>query len=64
MSEIKGQILGIILTIGVFAAVFGSLVAAFKTTSGKVQEKMEDGLTYRYDETADTGAPDYVTHGA
>ena len=61
MSEIKGQILGIILTIGVFAAVFGALVGAFKTTSGKVQTKMEEGLTYRYDESNDTGS--VVTHG-
>lgn len=62
MSEIKGQILGIILTIGVFAAVFATLVGAFKATSGKVQERMENGLTYQYDETKDDDAPEYVTH--
>lgn len=51
MSEIKGQILGIILTIGVFSVVFAALCGAFKTTSAGIQNKMQNALTATYDET-------------
>ena len=50
MSEIKGQILGIILTIGVFSIVFGALCAAFVNTSKNVESKMQTALTTEYDE--------------
>lgn len=39
MSEIKGQLLGIILTLMVFAAVSVTIAAVYKTTAGKVTEK-------------------------
>ena len=39
MSEIKGQLLGIILTLMVFAAVSVTIAAVYKTTAGKVTQK-------------------------
>ena len=39
MSEIKGQLLGIILTLMVFAAVSVTIAAVYKSTAGKVTQK-------------------------
>ena len=47
MSEIKGQLLGIILTLMVFAAVSVTIAAVYKTTAGKVTSKasnIENGV--------------------
>ena len=40
MSEIKGQLLGIVLVIAVFGAVAGVLYTAFTTSANSVQTKM------------------------
>lgn len=50
MSEIKGQILGIILTIGVFSIVFAALTGAFNRTAGLVEEKMTTALNTSVEE--------------
>jgi len=49
MSEIKGQLLGIILAIALFGIVFGVLTAAFRSTGATVASRM--------DEVALTSAP-------
>lgn len=53
MSEIKGQILGIILTIGVFTAVFATLTGVFKKTSESLQSKMNTAIETVYVEDAE-----------
>ena len=40
MSEIKGQLLGIVLVIAVFGAIAGVLYAAFTTSAESVKTKM------------------------
>ena len=42
MSEIKGQLLGIILTLMVFAAVSVTVAAVYKQSANKVTEKSEN----------------------
>jgi|GEM_PF-493989 hypothetical protein len=42
MSEIKGQLLGIVLVVAVFGAISGVLVASFKAASENIAEKIED----------------------
>ena len=39
MSEIKGQLLGIVLTIAVFGVVFAAMTAAFQKVSKSVEDK-------------------------
>ena len=39
MSEIKGQLLAIILSLMVFGAVSGTVAAVYKTTAGQVTQK-------------------------
>ena len=54
MSEIKGQLLGIILTLMVFAAVSVTIAAVYKSTAGKVTEKadnIENGAQTQLDST-------------
>ena len=41
MSEIKGQLLGIVLTVALFGIVSAALVVAFQNTSKKVAEEVE-----------------------
>ena len=56
MSEIKGQLLGIIIVLMVFAAVGGAMVALFtnfsgsleKTVSAVVSEEQSEAKTYSY----------------
>lgn len=62
MSEIKGQILGIILTIGVFAAVFGVLCSSFGKTAKGIQTRMDNALTYSYEEDEENEGEYKVTH--
>lgn len=50
MSEIKGQILGIILTIAVFGAVFGVLAASFKNSADVVGSRMDEVVYQEYTE--------------
>lgn len=40
MSEIKGQLLGIVLAIALFGVVFGVLVNAFGRTSSAISSRM------------------------
>ncbi len=42
MSEIKGQILGIIIVLMIFGVVSGAMVALFTNLSNSVTEKVED----------------------
>lgn len=42
MSEIKGQLLGIVLVVAVFGVVGGVLVTSFETAASNVAEKIED----------------------
>lgn len=40
MSEIKGQLLGIVLVLAIFGAISGALYAAFKTSADNVSTKV------------------------
>ena len=40
MSEIKGQLLGIVLVVTIFGAVAGVLLTAFKTAAANTAEKI------------------------
>lgn len=59
MSEIKGQLLGIIIVLMVFAAVGGTMVALFTNFSGSLQntvnqvvsEEQSEGKTITYSST-------------
>ena len=42
MSEIKGQLLGVILVLLVFAAVSGAMIAIVKNMTAGVSEKVDD----------------------
>ena len=42
MSEIKGQLLGIILVLAIFGVVLGALTTAFTHASATIQERVED----------------------
>lgn len=45
MSEIKGQLLGIILTISIFGVVLGAMITAFTTASKSIGDKMTAAAT-------------------
>ena len=47
MSEIKGQLLGIVMVIAVFGAVAGVLYGAFQASAKKISDKVatEDQIT-------------------
>ena len=42
MSEIKGQILGVVLVLAIFGAIGASLLSAFKTSASNVTSKITD----------------------
>ena len=42
MSEIKGQLLGIILVLAVFGTVLGVLTTAFQHSAETIQDRIED----------------------
>lgn len=44
MSEIKGQLLGLLLVIGVFGAISGIMIAGFKSAANKVSSNMEGSI--------------------
>ena len=46
MSEIKGQLLGIILTLSIFLAVGGVLAGVFSTMSESMQNKVSEVVEY------------------
>lgn len=45
MSEIKGQLLGIILVIAVFGVVLAAMSAAFLSSSQAIQSRVEDAAS-------------------
>ena len=45
MSEIKGQLLGIILVVMVFAAVGGVMIAAFRSLGATVNSEVSSAIT-------------------
>lgn len=63
MSEIKGQLLGIILVIAVFGVVATALTAAFKTTTENVGKKMEESPSTSITESSDDKEEDSGTTG-
>lgn len=42
MSEIKGQLLGLVLAISIFSIVFGVMTVMFFNTSRSIQDRAED----------------------
>ena len=42
MSEIKGQLLGLVLAIAIFSIVFGVMTTMFFNTSRSIQDRAED----------------------
>ena len=44
MSEIKGQLLGIILTISIFGVVLATMTAAFKLVSEQTADKATEAI--------------------
>lgn len=55
MSEIKGQLLGIILTISIFGVVLAAMVASFGKMSDRVGERVEEIATTEVTYTPDSG---------
>ena len=55
MSEIKGQLLGIVLVIAIFGVVIGIITAAFQASAQAVQTRMED-VAYTNTEKPDPNA--------
>ncbi len=45
MSEIKGQILGVVLVLAIFGAIGTVLVSSFKTSADTIKEKMNSADT-------------------
>ena len=54
MSEIKGQLLGIVLVVAIFGAVAGVLLGAFKTAAANTAEKITTEPTIQEEETLET----------
>ena len=48
MSEIKGQLLGIILTLSIFLAVGGVLTGVFSTMTNSVESKVSEVANTSY----------------
>lgn len=48
MSEIKGQLLGLVLAIAIFSIVFGAMTAMFLNTSNSIAEKAENIASTQY----------------
>lgn len=48
MSEIKGQLLGIILAIAVFGVVVGAMTAAFANVSDTIASRVESVASENY----------------
>ena len=42
MSEIKGQLLGILIVLAIFGVVLGAMTAAFTHAADTIQERVED----------------------
>ena len=48
MSEIKGQLLGIVLTVVVFGIVFGIITLTMETSANSVADRMEQASEMKY----------------
>ena len=48
MSEIKGQLLGLVLVLGIFAIVGGILYTVFEKTAKKIGEKVDSAVAVAY----------------
>ncbi len=55
MSEIKGQLLGIILVLAIFGVVIGVMTTAFQHSAQTIQERVED-VAYTNTERPDPNA--------
>ena len=53
MSEIKGQLLGIVLVVTIFGAVAGVLLGAFKTAAANTANKITTEPTIQEEETSE-----------
>lgn len=42
MSEIKGQLLGIIITLSVFGVAIAAMITAFENSSQTIEKRVED----------------------
>ena len=52
MSEIKGQLLGIIIVLMVFGAVSAAMVVVFRNLTAKVEEQVENGISKATDSSS------------
>lgn len=48
MSEIKGQLLGMVLVLSIFALVAGVLCGTFKRTAEKIDETVSSQVNHEY----------------
>ena len=46
MSEIKGQLLGMILVLALFAAVAGAMVSIFNRSTDKIAERVDQETSF------------------
>ena len=53
MSEIKGQLLGIILTLSIFLAVGATLAGVFSTMSHSVESKVSEVVSFDPTQTSE-----------
>lgn len=51
MSEIKGQLLGIVLVIAIFGVVAGALTLAFSNVTSGITQRIEDVASYDVSKT-------------
>lgn len=61
MSEIKGQILGVVLVLAIFAVVGGTLYTAFANSAEKVSENVSGDWYFKKDTDASQEKPTSVT---
>jgi hypothetical protein len=52
MSELKGQLLGMILVFAIFGAIASILIASFKNAATKVGEQVGEEVTSQSSETS------------
>ncbi len=45
MSELKGQLLGMILVLGIFGIIAGTLIPAFQNTAERLESEMDVNLS-------------------
>ena len=61
MSEIKGQLLGLVLAISIFSIVFGVMTVMFFNTSRSIEDRAEDIASDGYiNESVESHMPSVV----